>query len=179
MMSTRALGLGPSLRKAAFSPKILRNSLVLRNAVQRRSIQTVKMPESKTMEILNRQRLRRPSSPHFTIYQPQLTWLGSIFNRVTGAALGVVLYGFSIGYLFAPESFSSAHVIETVAGLPDAIKYFGKFALALPATFHTFNGIRHLVWDTGKWLSLEGCYRSGYAVLAATGISTLALVFYY
>jgi hypothetical protein len=39
------------------------------------------------MEILNKQRLLRPSSPHFTIYQPQLTWLGSIFNRVTGVAL--------------------------------------------------------------------------------------------
>ncbi|KAF8071487.1 hypothetical protein FPV67DRAFT_1481381 [Lyophyllum atratum] len=177
-MSTRALGLGPSLRKAAFSPKILRNQLVLRNGLQRRSIQTTKLPESATMDILNKQRQLRPSSPHFTIYEPQLTWLGSIANRVTGAGLGVLLYGFSIGYLIAPDTFQSSNVIEFVAGLPDAAKYAGKFILALPFTFHTFNGLRHLAWDTGKFLSIEGCYRSGYAVLAATGISTLALVFY-
>ena len=54
-----------------------------------RGIQTEFQPASKAMDILNAQRLRRPSSPHFTIYQPQLTWIGSIANRVTGVALGV------------------------------------------------------------------------------------------
>lgn len=39
--------------------------------------------------ILNTQRLARPSSPHFTIYQPQLTWIGSIANRITGVGLSV------------------------------------------------------------------------------------------
>ena len=35
------------------------------------------------------QRLGRPISPHFTIYQPQLTWYMSIAHRITGAALAV------------------------------------------------------------------------------------------
>jgi succinate dehydrogenase (ubiquinone) cytochrome b560 subunit len=61
-----------------------------------------------------------------------------------------VLYGFSLAYLVAPGSFDSAHVVEFVAGLPDAVKYGGKALVALPFTFHSFNGLRHLTWDMGK-----------------------------
>jgi len=50
-------------------------------------VQTQSLPPSASQEILNAQRLKRPSSPHFTIYQPQLTWIGSIANRATGGAL--------------------------------------------------------------------------------------------
>ena len=54
-----------------------------------RAIRIQSLPDTASTEILNKQRLSRPSSPHFTIYQPQLTWLGSIANRVTGAGLSV------------------------------------------------------------------------------------------
>ena len=57
-----------------------------------RGVQTQSLPPSAATNILNAQRLKRPSSPHFTIYQPQLTWLGSIANRVTGAGLSVCTY---------------------------------------------------------------------------------------
>ena len=43
-------------------------------------------------DILNSQRLKRPSSPHFTIYQYQLSWIGSIANRFTGIGLSVRKY---------------------------------------------------------------------------------------
>ncbi|KAJ3746930.1 SDHC, cytochrome b subunit of succinate dehydrogenase [Lentinula raphanica] len=179
MLSTRALGLTPSLRQAAFSSarnhalkNAIRSSIIVRRSVQTQSLK----PEDGTT-ILNKQRLQRPSSPHFTIYQPQLTWIGSIFNRVTGVALSVLLYGFSLAYLVAPGSFDSTHVIEFVGGLPDAVKYAGKFLLALPFTFHSFNGIRHLLWDSGKFLTVKGAYSSGYAVLGATVLSTVYLMF--
>ncbi|KAG6831632.1 hypothetical protein H0H92_008709 [Tricholoma furcatifolium] len=178
MSSTRVLGLGPSLRSAAFAPRLLRNQVVLRNVMQRRAVQTTSIPVSQSMEILNKQRLLRPSSPHFTIYQPQLTWLGSIFNRVTGVALSVLLYGFSLGYLVSPTTFSSVNVVETVAALPDAVKYAGKTVLALPFAFHGWNGLRHLAWDMGKFMTVKGCYSSGYAVIGATALSTIAMVFY-
>lgn len=64
--------------------------------------------------------------------------------------MDTVLYGFSIAYLVAPGTFDSVHVVEFVAGLPDAVKYGGKALLALPFTFHSFNGLRHLAWDSGK-----------------------------
>ncbi|KAG5652756.1 hypothetical protein H0H81_003843 [Sphagnurus paluster] len=178
MMSSKALGLSASLRAATFTPKILRNQAVLRNIVQRRTVQTTSYPASKATEILNQQRLRRPSSPHFTIYQPQLTWIPSIFNRITGVGLSVLLYGFSLAYLVAPGTFDSVHVVEFVAGLPDAVKLAGKTILAAPFAFHSLNGIRHLAWDMGKFMTVKGCYNTIYAVLGGTVASTLALVFY-
>ncbi|KAI0788073.1 SDHC, cytochrome b subunit of succinate dehydrogenase [Fomes fomentarius] len=170
MLSTRVVGFGPALRQAALRPR----SVALRNVALRRTIQTESLPPSAAQEILNKQRLRRPSSPHFTIYQPQLTWLGSIANRVTG--VGFILYGYALAYLVAPTTFDSAHVIEFVAGVPDALKYTAKFILAAPFAFHSLNGLRHLGWDMGKFLTLKGAYGSGYAVLGATAVSTVALV---
>ncbi|KAH7907212.1 SDHC, cytochrome b subunit of succinate dehydrogenase [Hygrophoropsis aurantiaca] len=176
MMSARAVGLGPALRKAAFSQNIVRNQVALRTILAKRTIQTQSVSPAAGEEILNSQRLKRPSSPHFTIYQPQITWIGSIVNRVTGGALSALLYGFSIAYLIAPGTFDSTHVVEFVAGLPDYVKYSGKTILALPFAFHSWNGLRHLSWDMGKFLSLKGAYGSAYAVMGATVVTTAALV---
>lgn len=176
MMTSRALGLGPALRQAAFAPRAVRNNAVLRNAIGRRTVKTNSITPQAGDAILNQQRLKRPSSPHFTIYQPQLTWLGSIANRVTGAGLSVLLYGFGIAYLVAPGTFDSQHVIAFVHDLPEAVKYAGKFILAAPFSFHAINGLRHLAWDTGKFLSVKGAYSTGYAVLGATAVSTIVLL---
>ncbi|TFK61944.1 cytochrome b subunit of succinate dehydrogenase, Sdh3p [Pluteus cervinus] len=175
-LSTRALGLGPSLRRVAFTPKIARNQLILRNSVPRRTVQTESFQPSAQVEVLNKQRLLRPSSPHFTIYQPQLTWIASIAHRGAGVGIAVLLYGFSIAYLIAPGTFDSAHVIEVVQSLPDSVKYAGKTILAAPFAFHSLNGVRHLAWDMGKFMNVKGAYATGYAVLGATAISTAALV---
>ncbi|KAJ7918541.1 SDHC, cytochrome b subunit of succinate dehydrogenase [Mycena leptocephala] len=176
MMSTRALGLCSPLRKTLFSPGLARNQSLIRTALATRAVQTESLPPSASVDILNKQRLLRPSSPHFTIYQPQLTWIASIANRGTGGALSALLYGFSLAYLFVPGTFDSVHVVEFVAGLPDGVKYAGKALLAAPFAFHGLNGIRHLGWDMGKFMSIKGVYQTGYAVLAGTAISTVALV---
>ncbi|KAF9000752.1 succinate dehydrogenase cytochrome b560 subunit [Cyathus striatus] len=178
MLASRTVGLGASLRHATFAPRLVRNQAVLSRVVPRRTVQTESFTPAQNVDILNKQRLRRPSSPHFTIYQPQLTWIGSIANRGTGAALSALLYGFSIAYLIAPGIFDSTHVVETVAALPESVKYIGKALLAAPFAFHSFNGLRHLSWDLGKFLSLKGAYATGYAVLGATAITTVALTLY-
>ncbi|KAF9475432.1 succinate dehydrogenase cytochrome b560 subunit [Pholiota conissans] len=177
MMSTRALGLGSALRKAAFAPNAVRSQIMMRNIIGKRFIQIQSVTPASGTEILNAQRLKRPSSPHFTIYQPQLTWVASIANRITGAGLSVLLYGFSIAYLIAPGTFDSAHVVEVVAGLPESVKYAGKTILAAPFAFHSINGLRHLGWDLTKFLSIKSVYGTGYAVLAASAVSTAVLVF--
>lgn len=103
------------------------------------------------------------------------------------------MYSYFLAYLAAPGTFDSAHVLGIISGLPEAVKYSAKVVLAAPFAFHTFNGIRHLGWDIGKCMShafqifyatadfapvltLKGSYQAGYAVLAATAISTVALV---
>lgn len=60
-----------------------------------------------------------------------------------------MLYSYALAYLVAPETFASANVVELVHSLPEAVKYTGKVILAAPFAFHSWNGIRHLLWDTG------------------------------
>jgi len=180
MMSTRIVGLGAALRRSAFQPSFGRNQVVLRNVAFKRGVQTESLRPEQAADFLNAQRLKRPSSPHFTIYQPQLTWFASIANRITGVGLTVLLYGFSISYVAAPYlgvPFTSADVVQLVSAAPESLKVAGKLILAAPFTFHSFNGLRHLGWDTGFFLSLKGCYRSGYTVLGATAVTTIALLF--
>ncbi|KAK7031564.1 hypothetical protein R3P38DRAFT_2924430 [Favolaschia claudopus] len=141
-----------------------------------KSIRTQSLPPSASVDILNKQRLLRPTSPHLAIYKPQLTSVLSIGNRGVGGALSVLLYGSSIAYLFFPGTFDGDYLIELASGLPDYVKYTAKTILAAPLAFHALNGIRHLFWDVGKFMTLRGVYQTGYAVLAGTAVSTIVLV---
>lgn len=67
-----------------------------------RDVSTAPLSLSGNLELLNKQRALRPNSPHFTIYQPQLTWLSSIANRVTGSGLSVGQSPFLLAFS-APE----------------------------------------------------------------------------
>lgn len=71
----------------------------------------------------------------------------------------------------------SASIAAAFGALPVAAKVGIKGMLALPFTYHSWNGIRHLVWDTGNALDMRGVYASGYAVLGLTTLSTAYLAF--
>lgn len=46
-----------------------------------------------------------------------------------------------------------------------------KFYIAFPATYHTFNGIRHLCWDMGSFLKLKEVYSTGYIMLGVSVVT--------
>lgn len=52
---------------------------------------------------------------------------------------------------------------------------FIKFYVALPATFHTINGVRHLMWDNGKFLKLTEVYKTGWTALGLSIAAALIL----
>ncbi|WAR58817.1 hypothetical protein PtB15_10B156 [Puccinia triticina] len=141
------------------------------------SSKTLKCSEDDALKLLNEQRKLRPSSPHFTIYQPQLTWYSSIANRVTGCALSGGFYAYALGYMALSGSIplDSDTVVQVVASSPEWAKVAGKAIVALPFTYHTFNGVRHLAWDMGYLLDLKTSYTAGYTVLGLTAVSTVGL----
>lgn len=51
--------------------------------------------QGEALKMLNEQRSLRPNSPHLTIYQPQLTWYLSIFNRMTGVGISASAFNVS------------------------------------------------------------------------------------
>ena len=119
-------------------------------------------------------------SPHLAIYRPQITWLLSGLNRITGSILSGGFYIFGAAYLVSPLfgwHLDTASLAAAFATWPLAAKVLVKMGLALPFTFHSFNGIRHLVWDTGAQLSNQQVIRTGWAVVGLTVVSALGLAF--
>jgi succinate dehydrogenase (ubiquinone) cytochrome b560 subunit len=130
--------------------------------------------------ILAKQRLNRPTSPHLTIYKPQVTWILSITNRITGGILSAGFYALGLAYLASPVlgwNLDSASMVAAVASWPVAVKIAAKFAVALPFTFHSFNGLRHLVWDTGRQFKNKVVIRTGWTVVGLSVVSALGLTF--
>ncbi|GMK53904.1 hypothetical protein CspeluHIS016_0104900 [Cutaneotrichosporon spelunceum] len=170
----RAVGTAPALRATGLAPR------VARAVMGRRSVQTESIKPLEEFKILNAQREHRPCSPDLAIYQPQLTWVLSSLHRLTGIAVAGVFYVGALAFAVHPwfPAMDSTHAVEFVHNLPAWAKVTGKLLLAAPLSFHTFNGVRHLMWDVGKGLTLNGVYKSGYAVLAATAISTIYLAFF-
>lgn len=122
------------------------------------------------------ERLSRPMSPHLTIYKFEMTSVLSITHRITGCALSVYAVGFGVGALCSSSDFHT--IISAVeAWQPGALTLFtAKFSLAFPFMYHTCNGIRHLMWDTGKQLNKHAVITTGSAMLAATLATTILVM---
>ncbi len=113
----------------------------------------------------------RPISP-FLVYRPQLTSVLSITHRLTGVALvaGMLVL---VAWLVAAASGEAA--FETASAVIGS--FVGRlflFGWSIALFYHLCNGIRHLFWDLGYGLELPAVYRTGWAVLVATGVMTLA-----
>lgn len=131
-------------------------------------------------EILAKQRLNRPVAPHLSIYKPQITWYGSALNRVTGVALSGAFYVFGAAYLIAPAigwHLESSVIAASFAAWPLALKVLAKTTVALPFTYHSFNGLRHLAWDTASMINNKQVQQTGWAVVGVSIVSALALAF--
>ncbi|XP_051714405.1 succinate dehydrogenase cytochrome b560 subunit, mitochondrial [Oryctolagus cuniculus] len=117
----------------------------------------------------------RPLSPHITIYSWSLPMAMSICHRGTGVALsaGVSLFGLSA--LLLPGNFESYLELVKSLSLGPALVHTAKFALVFPLMYHTWNGVRHLMWDLGKGLKIPQLYQSGVAVLVLTVLSSVGL----
>jgi len=115
----------------------------------------------------------RPLSPHLMIYRPQLTSMMSISHRLSGAALAagsLLLVWWVVALASGAEYYGL--VLGVMTSLPGRVVLFGFSAAVF---YHLSNGIRHLFWDFGIGLTIEGVYRSGYMVLASTIVLTATL----
>jgi succinate dehydrogenase / fumarate reductase, cytochrome b subunit len=113
----------------------------------------------------------RPLSPHLTVYRRELGMMMSIMHRITGCGLafgGVLVVWWFLAAARGPEAFAFADGLLTswIGGLV-------LLASMAALWYHFFNGIRHLVWDTGAGFALDQIRRGGIAVLVATAVMTV------
>ncbi len=104
-----------------------------------------------------------PLSPHLQVYRLPLLAKLSITHRATGVflALGTLLLLYwLVAAALGAEAYEQARTC--LASLPAQIVLFGW---TLAFYYHLLNGIRHLLWDTGRGFALDTADKTGIAVL--------------
>lgn len=109
---------------------------------------------------------KRPTSPHLTIYRPQITSILSITHRMTGVALygGTALM---IWWLWT-IAYDPANYQQMLECLNSTLGRVMLVGWTIAFYFHFANGIRHLFWDMGKGFSLPATNKSGWAAILFT-----------
>jgi succinate dehydrogenase (ubiquinone) cytochrome b560 subunit len=129
--------------------------------------------------LLVEQRLRRPLSPHLSIYRPQITSTLSVLMRITGLAMSGTFCLYPLLYLASPFlgiDMSVASMAAAVGGWPAFVKLPLKLAVAWTFTFHGFNSLRFLTWDMARDITNKRVAQTGWAVVGVSFVSALALV---
>jgi succinate dehydrogenase / fumarate reductase cytochrome b subunit len=112
----------------------------------------------------------RPLSPHLQIYKWQLTMTLSILHRATGIALAagtLLIFALLVALAAAPDAYGA---VRGFCASP-----FGLFLLAgwsWALCFHLFNGIRHLLWDTGWGFEIRRAEATGWSVVVLSFVLT-------
>lgn len=119
----------------------------------------------------------RPLSPFMIgpYYKPQMTSLMSIAHRASGVFLSIVGAPLLLWYVSAVGSGPGAY--DSAMAFIDS--WLGRLvltAVVVALFYHLFNGIRHLVWDSGRALEIRSAYTAGWLVLIATVLASAVLL---
>ena len=109
-------------------------------------------------------------SPHVSIYKFPLTAISSIATRLSGLYLTGAFIGLGLVKFADKEEF----YYNKYNSLETKYKTILNYSLIAPATYHTYGGIRHFIWDKyPKLLNNKVVVRSSYLLFGITGISSI------
>jgi len=124
------------------------------------------MADASISEAMN----QRPLSPHLQVYKLGFAMVLSGLHRITGMAATVGFFLFA-WWLMALASGPGAYVTAMrVVSSP-----LGKLVLAgftFSFIYHLCNGIRHMLWDTGRMFERPQIRRSGLFMLVSALLLT-------
>ncbi len=112
----------------------------------------------------------RPLSPHISIYRWPITMALSILHRATGIAMAtglLVLAAWLVNAAAGPDQYLRFQMMMSTL--------LGRLLLigwSLAFFYHLSNGIRHLVWDSGRGFEKAQANRSSYVVLISAALLT-------
>ena len=117
---------------------------------------------------------QRPLSPHLGVYKFMYTMSLSILHRITGLAASVGFLAF-VWWLMALASGPGAYE-SALRALTSPVAKLLLVGFTFSFVYHFCNGIRHLVWDTGRGLERAQARRSGALVVIAALLITALVV---
>ena len=115
----------------------------------------------------------RPLSPHVQVWRWHLTMFTSIAHRASGAGLyagALILAGWAVALGSGPAAYDG---YMQLLGSP--LGHVVMFLLTLGVFYHLANGIRHLIWDSGKGLDVKSANVSAVVAIAFAIVATLVI----
>lgn len=112
----------------------------------------------------------RPLSPHLSIYRWPVTMVSSILHRATGIAMSlgfIVLVAWLFDTASGPEAYSTL-----AAALGSPLGKLFLFGWSFSFFYHLANGVRHLVWDTGRGFEKSQANASAWFVIVLSVVLT-------
>jgi len=116
----------------------------------------------------------RPIAPHLSAWRWHATMLSSILHRATGVGNYIGAVALSL-WLVMLATGSESMVGFLFEGPMAWITRIGLIALTWSASYHWFNGLRHLFWDGGVGFDPEGSNLRSILIIAASIIATAAI----
>ena len=107
----------------------------------------------------------RSLSPHLRSYKPQITSVISIFHRITGSVLALLLLCSPV-CLNIISSFLSFRLLYVVISFLSFVPKLVFYLLIATVFFHSMNGLRHIMWDFCIGLELSNVFISGGLVVS-------------
>lgn len=112
----------------------------------------------------------RPISPFTDIYRWQITMTLSFLHRITGVVLAIGAFGVAWWLLAVSASDARYTQFAELAGsIPGKVVLAG-FSYCL--VYHLLNGLRHLLWDSGRGFEIKQFYATGWAVVVLSFVLT-------
>ena len=119
-------------------------------------------------------RSRRPLSPHLQIYRLYITMLVSGLHRISGFGMtlsAALIVWWFIAAATSPEYFAVVDGLLT-SWIGTLVMLVSLWALC----HHLLNGIRHLIWDTGRLIDVETIDKTAWIVLLGAPALTILVV---
>ena len=107
----------------------------------------------------------RSLSPHLRSYKPQITSVISIFHRITGSVLALLLLCSPI-CINLVSSFLSFRLVYVLFAFLFFIAKLVFYVLIATVFFHSMNGLRHIMWDFCIGLEMSNVFISGCLVVS-------------
>jgi len=111
-------------------------------------------------------------SPSVEIYKFPITAISSITNRITGLALTGYFLGTGL-YCLCPHQ---DQINKKYESLDWKLKKIINYGIIFPTTYHTFGGLRHMIWDAKPHLLRNNAVaKSSYLLIGTSLITTIII----
>jgi len=108
--------------------------------------------------------VERPLSPFLSIWRIQISMFLSGLHRITGVALVIGILLFAWWIIAAGAGSDDFAVVQGFVG--SWIGMLMLFGWTFSLFYHLCNGVRHMMWDIGTGITIEGIKTGGWIMVS-------------